>query len=108
MAGLHDSEVIDLVAARADGAALLVIVKEGPWIPTLDSSALRAKINTYAQFVLDGELYEHYPKLAERPVVIQVESREPVPEEMQQILALARKRLQPFNVSLADAINPNL
>lgn len=74
MAGLQDTEVIDLIAEQPDGTALLVIVKEGGWESAVDVPALRAKLNTYAQFALDGGLVSRYPHLGGQPVTIRLES----------------------------------
>ena len=107
MAGLHDTEVIDLVAEEPDGSALLVIVKEGAW--ALDDIALlKAKLNTYAQFVLDGGLASHYPELLNRPVRIRIESAAPPSTTAQDILAVAQTKLKPYVIDVTHKVNPRL
>lgn len=108
MAGLHDTEVIDLVAEQPDGVALLVIIKEGIWEAAADAPALRAKLNTYAQFALDGGLVSHYPHLDGLPVTIRVDSPSPPPPAVTHVLKVAAERLRPYEISLATTLNPRL
>jgi hypothetical protein len=78
MAGVHEPNVIDLVAMEADGTALLVIVEERPWgSDPSHPGQLREKFNTYAWYVLDGLLVDHYPELVDQPVTIRLECVEP-------------------------------
>lgn len=108
MAGLHDSEVIDLVAEQRDGAALLVIVKDGAWDAVTDPPALRAKLNTYAQFALDGGLVSHYPHLDGRPVTIRVDSSTSPPPAVIDVIAVAAERLRQYEISVISVLNPRL
>ncbi len=63
MAGVADTDTIDLVAQDADGTYLLVMVEERPWGAADEQEAqLRQKINTYAGYVLDGGLAKTYPE----------------------------------------------
>lgn len=108
MAGLQDPEVVDLVAEEANGTALLVIVKEGRWDVDVDVPALRAKMNTYAQFALDGGLYSHYPHLDRRPITIRLDSSTPLPTAITEVLSIAETKLRPYGITLTTAINPQL
>ena len=108
MAGLHDPEVIDLIAEQPDGSALLVIIKEGMWEASIDEPALRAKLNSYAQFALDGGLVSQYPHMDGRPVTIRVVSSGPPPPAVADTLKIAAERLHPYRISVTAMLNPRL
>ncbi len=107
MAGLRDTEVIDLVAEEPDGTVLLVIVQANPWTPT-DIEPLKAKLNTYAQFILDGGLINHYPEVAGRPVRICIESKTPIPDAVATLMAIAHSKMSTFGIDLHYKVNPRL
>lgn len=107
MPGLYDTGVIDLVAEEPDGSALLVIVKEGTWTPG-DIAPLKAKLNTYAQFVLDGGLVSHYPELRDRPAHVRVVSATPPSIAAQEALAVAQARLRPYGINVTHQVNPRI
>lgn len=109
MAGIDESEVIDLVAENPDGSALLVMVETRAWgTDPRQPEQLKAKLNTYAQFALDGSLTQHYPHLANRPVTIRLECRENPPADISSIADAAQQRLAEYGVSLAVRVNPRL
>ena len=106
MAGIDDPNVVDLVAQTADGGALLVIVKEGPWAADRDVAALSVKLNWYVNYVVDGGLVAAYPELVGRPVTVQIFSNEPAPDEVQSAIELARHQLHHYGVSLTERVVP--
>jgi len=109
MAGIDESEVIDLVAENPDGSALLVMVETREWgADPRQPDQLKAKLNTYAQFALDGSLTQHYPHLANKPVTIRLECREDPPAEISSIADAAQRRLSEYGVSLTVKVNPHL
>lgn len=74
MAGVADTQTIDLVALDADGVCLVVMVEERPWGSTPGQDIqLGDKINTYAGFILDGSLSRTYPSTDGKPVRIQLD-----------------------------------
>lgn len=74
MAGVADTNTIDLVAQDADGTYLLVMVEDRRWGADDGQEAqLREKINTYAGYVLDGSLAQQYPETAGGPVRIRLD-----------------------------------
>lgn len=109
MAGMDESEVIDLVAQEEDGAALLVIVEARPWSSPLEQGEqLKAKLNTYAQFILDGGLVSHYPEFDGRPATIRLECAMEPPSAIQDILRVAGDRLAEYQLQVTHVVNPRL
>lgn len=77
MAGVADTNTIDLVAQDPDGTYLLVIIEDRPWGAADEQEGqLREKINTYAGYVLDGSLARTYPETAGGPVRIRLDCLE--------------------------------
>jgi hypothetical protein len=109
MAGIHESEVIDLIAEDSDGNALLVIVQQDPWtdLPT-QAEQLKAKINTYAQFALDGGLVGNHPHLADRPITIRLDCSQDPPPVIRDVLTTESQRLSKYDVSVTVMVRPNL
>jgi hypothetical protein len=97
------------VAEEQDGSALLVIVEPRPWgADPGQPDQLKAKLNTYAQYVLDCELVRHYPQLAERHVAIRLECIDDPPEVIQKIANTAAERLAEYEVIFTVKVNPRL
>jgi len=107
VAGLLDTDMIDLVVEQPDGGALLVIVKERDWAPG-EIAPRKAKLNTYAWFVIDGLLANQYPVLANRQVCIRVECATPPPADVRHVLDLARERFAPHGIDVDHNVNPRL
>lgn len=74
MAGIADTNTIDLVAQDADGTYLLVMIEDRPWGADPDQpTQLQEKINTYAGFIFDGSLARQYPETDGQPVRIRLD-----------------------------------
>ena len=109
MAGLQEPETIDLVAQAADGRYLLVMVETRPWgTDPAQPDQLKAKINTYAQFALDGGLLSHYPQAANQAVVIRLDCPEPPDDEINAITSRAAEQLAKFDIEVAVNVNQRL
>jgi len=77
MAGVADTNTIDLVAQDADGTYLLVMVEDRPWgTDPEQATQLREKINTYAGYILDGSLAQQYPETVGEPIRIRLDCTE--------------------------------
>ena len=77
MAGIVDTNTIDLVAQDVDDTYLLVMVENRPWGADPDQAAqLRDKINTYAGYIFDGSLAKQYPETGGKPVRIRLDCTE--------------------------------
>ena len=109
MAGIEEPETIDLVAQAADGRYLLVMVETRPWgTDPAQPDQLKAKINTYAQFALDGELLRHYPQAVNQPIAIQLDCPEPPDDAISAVTSRAAEQLAKFEVDVIVNINPQL
>ncbi len=95
--------MIDVVGYdAAAGEYLLVMVEERPWDSDPDQAAqLRAKINTYVGFVLDGGLRRHYPETAGQPVRLQLNCTAPLSGEAARIVEHANAKLADTGLRLA-------
>jgi hypothetical protein len=77
MAGIADTNTIDLVGQDADGAYLLIMIEDRPWVTDPDQAAqLQEKINSYAGYILDGSLARQYPETEARMVCIRLDCLE--------------------------------
>ena len=73
MAGLAETDTIDVVAQDAAHDILLVIVETRRWgTDSAQPAQLRAKINAYTGFITDGSLLRKYPQAAGHKVFIQL------------------------------------
>jgi hypothetical protein len=109
MAGVHESETIDLVARAADGRYLLVMVETRSWgTDPNQAEQLKAKINTYAQFALDGGLLRHYPETANQPIAIRLDCPATPDKATNTILARAAEHLAQFGIEILINVNPSL
>ena len=101
MAGLADTNVIDLVGQDATGRFLLIIVETRPWGSDVkQASQLKNKINAYAGFIMDGGLPRLYPEAVGRRVDIQLScSDSPPPDgEIPSILRHAASQLEKVGI----------
>jgi hypothetical protein len=74
MPGIEDANVVDVVAQDADGEYMVVMVETRPWGDDPNQlEQLKAKINSYAQFILDGSLISAYPETADKAVRVQLD-----------------------------------
>lgn len=74
MAGVADTDTVDVVAQDADGTYLLVMVEDRPWGASPEQvTQLQEKINTYAGYILDGGLARQYPETEGGPVRIRLD-----------------------------------
>ena len=74
MAGIADPNTIDVLAQDAEGRYVAVMVEDRSWgADSAQPMQLREKINSYAGFILDGELSHRYPETVGQPVHIQLD-----------------------------------
>jgi len=71
--GVQHPDIIDKVIKDKDGSVVLVMREDRPWDGSEQRAVeLRKKINTYAAFVLQGQLAADYANLAGKPVSFQL------------------------------------
>ena len=109
MAGLTESNVIDLVGQGPDGTGILAIIESRPWgADPAQPSQLRAKLDTYVRSVLDGGLFSTYPELKGRPLLLRVDCLAFPTEDLVNIINEARDRLSTSGFQVSVKINPDL
>jgi len=102
MAGVHDTNVIDLVAEGPDGEVIMSIVEERPWDASPNQADdLREKLITYASFVADRSLVRRYPDLDGKPVRIQIDCPEQATEAIATLLEQAAPSLSEFGITVS-------
>jgi len=107
MAGVAQTNVIDLVAQDASGKILLVMIESRPWGETSGmSSELREKINTYATFILDGGLVRQYPAAKGLPVDLQLNCPSAPTGPYAAIVEHATAQLKPAGIGFRVSIQP--
>lgn len=99
MAGIADTNTIDVVAQDAEGQYVIAMVEDRPWgTDPGQPMQLREKINTYAGFILDGSLVRHYPETTHRPVLIQLDCVQQPTDDIATIVDHARGQLEKLNI----------
>jgi hypothetical protein len=75
--GVANPSIIDLFAIdQKSGDVLLVMNESRPWIGGNEQlHELQEKFNTYASFILDGEMTETHPELTDRSARIELRCR---------------------------------
>jgi hypothetical protein len=109
MAGMQNSNVVDLVGQAADGTYVVIMVEERPWgADPAQARQLRDKIEAYAGFILDGGLARRYPEVAGRPVRIQLDCPERPDREISRITDHAAVRLDRQGIGFSVRVLPGL
>ena len=93
--GVANPAVLDALAEdRSTGEVVLIMFEQRPWnLGDQQLFQLQEKLNSYMSFVLDGELAEQLPHLADRPVRVQLNCSEPPPEPVVSFLAKVREQV---------------
>ena len=87
---IEQHDLIDFVGTSAEGHAVLTISDHLSWDKVGEHLYhLQEKLNAYLRFIESGEIYGKFPRVRERPVVIDVVLRYPAPEEAQWFFAKA-------------------
>lgn len=95
MAGVADTNTIDLIAHEAHGTVLLVMVEDRPWASDPDqANRLQGKINLYVGYVLDGCLARQYPETVGKPGRIRLDCVETPTGHLAHITAHATRQLE--------------
>jgi hypothetical protein len=101
MAGVHDTNVIDLVGEGPDGEVIMFIVEERLWDASPSQvDDLREKLITYAGYVADGSLVRQYPDLEGRPVRIQIDCPEQPTDAIAALIEQAAPSLSEFGITV--------
>jgi hypothetical protein len=94
VAGVVDTDVIDLVAQDGDGRFLAVMIEDRPWGSDPEQlTQLREKFNSYFTFIALGGYVEQVPRAAGRPITIQLRCGAPPEGEIAALLAETERLL---------------
>jgi hypothetical protein len=75
-------EVVDFAGIDTQGNAALTVSDHLPWTDVNHHLYhLQEKINGYLRFIDSGEIYEKFPELRSRPIVIDIVLKYPSPTE---------------------------
>lgn len=101
-AGLASPGVLDaLVHDRTRNCVVLAMFERRPWdLGEEQLWQLQEKLNAYASFLLDGEMTEMYPHLADLPVCIQLRTAHPPSQEALSLWDRARQQLSLQEIAL--------
>jgi hypothetical protein len=81
---VEQHDVIDFAGIDIDGNAKLTISDHLPWTdPDAHLFHLQKKINGYLRFVESGEIYQSFPEMAGRRVLITVVLKFTIPPDAQ-------------------------
>ncbi len=93
--GVEHAGVIDTLVhdAKTDHVTL-TMVESRPWDgSTKQRYQLQEKFNAYLSFILDGEMTESYPALANKKVCVRLECATPPDAAVEQFLGLVREQI---------------
>jgi len=100
MNGLQNPGVLDAIAhdTRTD-KLVLAMYESRPWLGEVDQlRQLEEKLNAYLSFVLDGEMAEAFPQLAEKPLEIQLRTVHEPEEKASDLIRRIREQLSFQNI----------
>jgi hypothetical protein len=102
MAGIHDSEVIDLITRdKTTGEFAMIMTETRPWAnSTAQLEELRAKLNTYAAFILDERLAKTYPESVGMAVRIQIDCTNAPSPQVSALVQRATDSLAPYGITV--------
>jgi len=108
--GVHNPNVIDLVGKDANGQVVLWMVASGEWFDAgrpLD--ALKAKVNAYAFYVLEGQFARDYPDVGvTAPIAIALRYPDPPDPDLAELVRLTTEALAPHGLEFRIELAPYL
>jgi len=74
MAGIADTNYVDMIVQETDGSVVLVMTETREWgSDPLQAEQLKQKVNRYTGYVVEGGLVADYPHLAGAAVTIRLD-----------------------------------
>jgi hypothetical protein len=105
--GIAQPNVVDLVGEDASGVVLMVMVEDREWGAEPEQAAqLKAKVNAYLGFIVDGSLVRHYPETEGKPVAICLQCVEAPHGEFAEIVEYTSVALQRWNIGFQLKLRP--
>lgn len=108
MAGVQDTNVIDVVGHDpSSGEYLVIMVEERPWGADPDQAEqLRKKINSYAGYIVDGTLAKQFPETSGQRVRIQLNCWEAPSGQFAGITDHAAAQLDKLQIGFSVRVMP--
>jgi len=99
---IEHPEKIDLITADpVSGEYALIISATGDWEDSEEEQALLLqKINNYLNFIVDGDLAQHYPQTRGMPTRIQIDSSTNIPKNIERLIFQAQELLLQHDIKL--------
>ena len=106
MAGIEDTDVIDLVTHDRAAAQIVLIMSETrPWgAEGVQLDQLVAKLNTYAAYALDEHFRSRHPEVGDAAIRIQVDCVDEPDEPTARVVDDAARVLDEHGITLV--VNP--
>lgn len=99
---LADSEKIDFIGIAPDGFCVLTIADDLDWGDAQQHlAALKAKLNTYIDFIRTGEIERAYPAGKDNELKILVALREQPPPPGLEFLATAKQTVTALGIEFS-------
>lgn len=108
--GVKNPEVIDLVTHDpATDEIIVIMIEDRDWSADPEQpDQLLKKINTYLHFIEDGDLIQHFPQAAGKPVRLQLDCNGPPTGEAQQLIEEAQQVLLSRGITFAVNVIVNV
>ena len=109
-AGVKNPNVIDLVTHDPSTNEIVVImIEDRSWLTDSEQvDQLLRKINTYLHFIEDGDLLQHFPQAAGKPVRMQLDCNEAPTGEAEQLIEEAQHLLLARGITFAVNVIVNV
>lgn len=109
-AGVNNPDVIDLVTHDpATDEIVVIMIEDRTWsVDPEQVDQLLRKINTYLHFIEDGDLVEHFPQAAGKPVRMQLDCNEAPTGEAEQLIEEAQQLLLSRGITFAVNVIVNV
>jgi len=107
MAGIADTNHVDIIVQETDGSVVLVMTETREWgSDPLQAEQLKQKINRYTGYAVEGGLVADYPHLAGAPVTIRLECVSEPTAEFARIVEVTTAGLGRLGVQFVTAVRP--
>lgn len=107
---IEQTDVIDIISTdRLTGDVVLTVSDHLDWSDsTAHQLLLQSKLNRYLAFVESGEIFEHYPKRKERPIVLRVAFKFPPDASGRSFLTKAKAVIEAAGFRWRDEVLMNM
>lgn len=101
--GLRAPTVVDLVAFDPQSDQyVLVMTQQEPFDGSeAEFQDVQEKINAYLYYVTEGQLDAQHPDARDRGVRIHLDHYEPLPPDLEELVAFARESLAPHGIDVS-------